>query len=294
MTPHGTAITILMEDGTPDGLRRIEMSNWMGLGLVAPRSIYPKVRACRELQRPAIYVLRGTSEINPGQSKLYIGETNNALTRLDYQAKNIDWWDELIVFVSSNESLNKAHVKYIEARLFEIASTAKRAELVYGQTPHAPALSTFDIAAAEGFLASLLLIYPVLGVDAFEKPTSNATGASDQPLLILSGKDAEATGRDLPAGFVVYKGARARRDSVASIHSYLDALRDQLLSAGLLEDDGTSLVLTQDYAFTSPSNAAGVFLGRSANGRIEWRDEHQKTLKKIQEATLPDTDEEQA
>ena len=40
---------------------------------------------------------------------------------------------------------------------------------------------------------------------------------------------------------------------------------------------------TQDYAFSSPSTAAAVVLGRSANGRIEWKDAHGRTLKWLQE-----------
>lgn len=40
--------------------------------------------------------------------------------------------------------------------------------------------------------------------------------------------------------------------------------------------------LTQDYTFNSPSTAAGVLLGRSANGRIEWKDVKGRSLKEIQ------------
>ncbi len=39
----------------------------------------------------------------------------------------------------------------------------------------------------------------------------------------------------------------------------------------------------QDYSFNSPSAAAAVILGRSANGRTEWKDVQGKTLKQIQE-----------
>ena len=39
---------------------------------------------------------------------------------------------------------------------------------------------------------------------------------------------------------------------------------------------------TQDYRFDSPSTAAGVILGRTANGRIEWKDSGGRPLKHIQ------------
>ena len=45
---------------------------------------------------------------------------------------------------------------------------------------------------------------------------------------------------------------------------------------------------TQDYSFSSPSTAAAVAMGRSANGRIEWKDKSGKALKAIQEELAGD------
>lgn len=47
-------------------------------------------------------------------------------------------------------------------------------------------------------------------------------------------------------------------------------------------------MLVQDYTFNFPSTAAGVFLGRSTSGRIEWKDEEGRSLREIQEAALGD------
>jgi hypothetical protein len=44
--------------------------------------------------------------------------------------------------------------------------------------------------------------------------------------------------------------------------------------------------MTQDYPFDSPSTAAGVLLGRSSNGRIEWKDAEGQTLKEVQTAGI--------
>ncbi|TXI89048.1 MAG: DUF4357 domain-containing protein, partial [Burkholderiaceae bacterium] len=35
--------------------------------------------------------------------------------------------------------------------------------------------------------------------------------------------------------------------------------------------------------FSSPSTAAAIVLGRSANGRVEWKESSGRTLKEIQE-----------
>lgn len=42
--------------------------------------------------------------------------------------------------------------------------------------------------------------------------------------------------------------------------------------------------VTQDYLFTAPSTAATTLLGRTANGRIEWKTKDGRTLKELQEA----------
>ena len=37
------------------------------------------------------------------------------------------------------------------------------------------------------------------------------------------------------------------------------------------------------YVFASPSTAAGVVQGRTANGRIDWKTKEGRTLKQLQE-----------
>jgi hypothetical protein len=73
---------------------------------------------------------------------------------------------------------------------------------------------------------------------------------------------------------------------VPSIHEWLRNIRQSLIGQGILVAEGAQLVLTQDYAFDSPSSAAGVLLGRAANGRKEWKDEQGKTLKQLQTEAL--------
>ena len=48
----GTSIKIFLVDGTPDGLRFVERSNWTGRALVVSRSEYPEVRSRPEFGNP--------------------------------------------------------------------------------------------------------------------------------------------------------------------------------------------------------------------------------------------------
>lgn len=53
---------------------------------------------------------------------------------------------------------------------------------------------------------------------------------------------------------------------------------------GVLVADNGRYQFTQDYTFSAPSTAADVVLGRSANGRVEWKALDKRTLKVLQEA----------
>ena len=61
-------------------------------------------------------------------------------------------------------------------------------------------------------------------------------------------------------------------------------LRQELISNGVLAMQGALYQFTQDYTFSAPSAAAGVVLGRIANGRVEWKAADGRTPKEIQEA----------
>ena len=61
-------------------------------------------------------------------------------------------------------------------------------------------------------------------------------------------------------------------------------LRQELISKGVLVMQAGLYQFTQDYTFSSPSTAASVLLGRSANGRVEWKGEDGRTLNELQAA----------
>lgn len=278
-TSLGFSVRIFIPTGEPEGLRIVEKSNWTGQGLVFPRAQFAETRRRPELRRTGVYVLWG-----PGESgqlpRIYVGEGDLVLQRLDQHARQKDFWTQAAVFTSKDQNLNKAHVQYLEARLVALASEAKRAELDNGNVPQLPALSEADRADAEGFLNDLLLCLPVVGMSLFEKAKASGPPARE---LFLRAKGIEARGFDDAEGFVVRAGSQAVKEEVPSIHAYMADLRRSLVAEGVLESTSTGYRLTQDYIFNSPSTAAGVLLGRPANGRTEWKDAEGRTLKQIQD-----------
>lgn len=279
-----TSIRIFLADGVPEGLRIVEKSNWTGRAVVAGRGQISEALARDELGQPGVYVLTGPPE--EGAPRLYVGEADVLRERLRHHAAGKDFWTRFVAFTSTNEGLNKAHVRYLESRLIALANTANQWSLDNGTVPSAPPLSEPDRADAEWFLQEMLVIFPLLGIDAFEAAAGQAREGVDMVsghTLVLEERGANARGREVGDGFVVFAGSRARAQEVASIHDYLRDLRQQLKTREVLKPEGEYLVFAQDFRFSSPSTAAGVLVGGSANGRRSWKDARGRTLKALQE-----------
>ena len=282
-SPRPTSIRIFLADGVPDGLRVVEKSNWTGRSVVASRAQVAGAFERTELAQPGVYVLTGVND--DGAPRLYVGEADVLRDRLKSHVGGKDFWTRFVAFTSTNEGLNKAHVRYLESRLVALAKAANQWGIENNTIPAQPPLSEADRADAEWFLQEMLVIFPLLGIDAFEEAASQARsserGGHENPILKLKERKAEATGREVGDGFVVFKGSRARFDEIPSIHDWLRNLRQQLLERGVMVQEGHGFVFTQDYRFNSPSAAAGVLVGGNANGRRAWKDEHGRSLKQL-------------
>ena len=167
--------------------------------------------------------------------------------------------------------------------MLQMAKEAKRCKLENSTLPQGPSLSESDKADAELFLSDVLLCLPLVGISFFSNPSSYQY---DGPIFYLNAKGLKSTGYEIPSGFVTKAGSQASKEEVPSIHKYLSAIRSNLMADGIFSDRGSHLHLREDFVFNSPSQAAGVMLGRSANGRDEWKNSEGLTLKTVQEAKI--------
>lgn len=272
------SINIFLKDGDPEGLRIITQLNKTGVGVVFNRSTFAESRKDKHFDKPGVYVLTGASE-DSTLPIIYIGEAENILERLTYHNNKLDFWDKAIFFTTSNNSLNKAHIKYLEAKLYEIAQANKTSTLKNTQIPKKASLSVQDEAYTESFLEDMLLTFPLVGLSVFEKVKKPV---KKNKLLYIKAKNIVASGYETSSGFVVCKDSQVCPTETKSIHAYLSNTRKDLLKKGVLCQTGIHYIFTQDYTFNSPSTAAGVVQGRAANGRTDWKDKFGKSLKQLQ------------
>jgi hypothetical protein len=175
-------------------------------------------------------------------------------------------------------------VQFLESHLVQRAKNAKRLPLDNKDSPTEPTLSEADKADMQVFLQNLLEMLPVLGVHAFEQ-SAQTLSTDVAPRLTCQGKGLIAYGYESTQGFLVKAGSQASLEPAPSMKEHIRGmydLRQELILNGVLQVKDTSYEFVQDYSFSSPSTAAAIVLGRSANGRVNWKDDAGRTLKEIQ------------
>jgi len=274
-------IKIFLVHGDPKRLRTAELSNWTGKAVAGPRSEFDGVLSREESDSSGVYFLTG-ADPESGKPAIYVGEAENIRDRVKAHLEK-DFWNQIVFFTSKDENLTKAHIRYLEGKLIDLARKSGRAAVTNGQSSGAR-LPESDREDMEIFLEKINQLLPVLGVELLVPAAAIAVGESEQKKLFCEIKGIKAEGHLAPNGFVVLKGSQAVLTERASSQKWPWAMnmRQRLKDEGVLEAKGDALVFTSDTEFTSPSSAAAVIHGGSANGLIAWKDKSGKTLKEIE------------
>ena len=276
----GKTIKIFLIDGEPNGRMSCELSNWSGKAYKIPRI---KVKDCSDrvdLISTGVYLLLGKDE--EGKDLVYIGEAESILKRLTQHLNQKDFWNETIVFISKDENLNKAHVKYLENRLHDIALSSKRYKVENSITPTQSSISESDRAEMEEFIENVKMLVNTLGHKVFDEKRELKQKQKQEIFSIKAARGADGQGEPTSDGFVVFKGSKSACTIVNSMTPSFVKFREKLIEEKILIDKTDYYEFTEDYIFSSPSTAAVIIMGRNANGLTEWKQKDGKTLKEFE------------
>ena len=290
----GRSLELYFIDGKPDGMLTAEVFNWTGHVLKFPRTRIAEALRRDEAEYTGVYILLGDAE---GQLMAYIGEAEELKSRIRGHVAKKDWWETAVLITSAANNLHKAHVKYLESRLVELALEAKRMPLENGNAPTRSSLSESGVANMEGFLEVLMMVLPAIQVDMFvnlasTSPDIKSTPSSPLFELINPKYGIEATATIIDGAFVVLKGSKVGKEwtgTTKGLQRYIET-HDELVSNGQIEIQGNSAVFTHDYTFSSPSFAAAVVSARYANRKVWKRKDTSKTYADWEAAQLEKDD----
>ncbi len=276
----GKTIKIFLIDGEPNGRMSCELSNWSGKAYKIPRI---KIKDCSDrddLTSTGVYLLFGKDD--SGKDQVYIGEAESILKRLNQQLTQKDFWNEAIIFISKDENLNKAHIKYLENRLHDIAKSANRYTVDNSIIPTQSSISESDRAEMEEFIEYIKMLVNTLGHKVFDEKREFKPKQKQESFFIKAARGADGQGEPTSDGFVVFKNSKVAATIVNSMTPNFITYRQKLINEGVLIDKGEYFEFTDDYIFSSPSTAAVMVMGRNANGLTEWKNKDGKTLKEFE------------
>ena len=284
MKNFGKTIKIFLVDGEPNGRMTCELSNWTGKALKIPRKKIKESSDRPELENTGIYILFGKSDKSENKELAYIGEAEGIYKRLNQHLAAKDFWNEALVFVSKDENLNKAHIKYLESRLYEIARKVNRYDIENGNNPTKSVISESDQAEMEEFLENIRLLVNALGFKIFEELRKDQTIEEQiqSTFYIDAARGANAKGQMTNEGFVVLKNSEVATTLTNSFPENWKKFRQSLIDDQIITRINDKLVFKEDYLFSSPSAAAAVVMGRSANGLTEWKLKNGQILKSVE------------
>lgn len=276
--PRPQTIQIFLPHGNPRGLRVAEITTRIIRVIEVPRSQLAEFIQMPEAEQVGVYFLVGELSAS-GLPCAYIGQSGNVGKRLEQHHQGKDFWNRALVVISLTNSLTQTHALFLEWFAIAQATQAGRYSLENGNTgarPHTPAPLEADCHEIHETAATLLA---TLGQPIFEPLTHTPSTKGMVELFYCKGSGADGVGEYTAEGFVVLKGSKGRMENVVSIQGTSSLqIRNSLVKEGVMAAQNGLYVFTRNHLFPSPSQAAMVLMGRSANGWIEWKAANGHTL----------------
>jgi uncharacterized protein DUF4357 len=278
-------IQFFLPQGEPRGIRIAEITTRIVQGVYVPRSKLVEASDRKELRGVGVYFLFGLPE-EAAKPMCYIGEAEDCLVRLRQHNASKDFWQQAIAIVSKTNSFTKAHVRYLEWYCIRKAKEISRFNLENANSSGEPFVTEPMRADLMDAFDTLNVLISALGFPLLEARPE----AAGVDLFFVTGPDCEGRGQLVEDGFTVLAGSKARKQAVASAGKWLEAMRQELLSGGVLAEDGNQFVFKEDHTFSTPSSAAVALLGRNANGWTEWKNRSGSTLDAMKRPQSTDDD----
>lgn len=281
----GKHIELFLVDGVPGGMTTAEIAGWTGHVLAAERSALGALLHRPEARRNGAYLFLADDPDETAGVRCYIGRTETFTQRFRTHSELANReWERIVIITNKDDSFSEGHWGYLESRLVDIARKARRSTLTNGNTPQGRRLSEAAASDMEAFIAQLQIVLPVLGVNVFRSRETTVEAVAPDALspefvLTDSKRNVDAHAQVVDGEFTLLEGSKVvpvwnAEGTAASTRRAYAAYREQhkqLLADGSISVESGIARTTRPIQFASPSRAGAIALGRSCNGRIEWR-----------------------
>lgn len=170
-------INMLLNDGTLNGVISMENSSWhKGELYSAPRDSVDDLISTDACARYGVYLLLS-------EDMVYIGQASDLSKRIKQHIVGKSWWERVVILTTSDDSLNRGDLDYIEAYLIALASEAGRLDCDNKNTGNKANLKKFREVEMQQYLEEALFLLELIGINVFRSVSKKAAPKKGKELI---------------------------------------------------------------------------------------------------------------
>lgn len=170
-------INLLLNDGTLKGVISMEDSSWnKGELYSAPRESVDDLISTDACFRYGVYLLLS-------EEMVYVGQASDLSKRIKQHIIGKSWWERVVILTTSDDSLNRADLDYIEAFLIAKASNVGRLDCDNKNMGNKQKLSRFREVEMLQYLEEALFLLELIGINVFKETQRKGKLKNDSMLI---------------------------------------------------------------------------------------------------------------
>lgn len=294
MSTKTKTIKMLLYSGSINGVINISNSAWeSGKMYAAPRYSIEDLVSRADCKKYGVYLLLS-------EQLVYVGQARDLERRTRQHLADKDWWSQVILMTTKDDSFNASDIDYLESRLIDLAVAAGKSDTENKKRGNPQKVDEFRQAELEQYLEEALFILELIGIKVFKKDQNankrsdgkkknatsihqdrhvhttqleSSTDDSDKSITSLDEHDilhltgnVSAQGKVCNDGFWVLKNSCLSVNISPSCPQSVIKIRETLLREGKIKEG----IFVTDVKFASPSAAATCIKGFPVNGKVAW------------------------
>ncbi len=170
-------INLLLNDGSLKGVISMEDSSWnKGELYSAPRGSVDDLLSTDACSRYGVYLLLS-------EDMVYIGQASDLAKRIKQHIIGKSWWERVVILTTSDDSLNRADLDYIESFLIAKAGSVGKLDCDNKNVGNKQKLSRFREVEIQQYIEEALFLLELIGIGVFTETTQKYNSRKDKQLI---------------------------------------------------------------------------------------------------------------
>ena len=177
MSTKAKTIKMLLYDGSLNGVTNISNSAWeSGKMYSAPRDSITDLISKADCKRYGVYLLLSDRQV-------YVGQASDLERRTKQHLTDKDWWKQVILMTTKDDSFNASDIDYLESRLITLAENAGTLDSDNKKKGNPQKVDEFRQAELEQYLEEALFLLDLIGIHVFNKRIKKVLSAPQKPTI---------------------------------------------------------------------------------------------------------------